>query len=698
MRHRHMSRIVQAQASLRDMHESSLYSRIISVKISPYFAAMQLSIMIFISNRKRSCEHTLAAYVLPIMTVAVVILGATIPALGNEDTLPDTGPIRIGGLFPLTGEISAAGSEIRMATELGIKDFNAYLAENGQDWWLELSVEDTATNPDIALEKIQKLHQTGITSVLGPSTSSNVDGIKEYADTHGMLVLSCCSSAASLAIAGDSIYRLVSDDSGSGYASARLAEHVGIKALVPIWRADTYGDDLQRIISDDFQSTDGIIYGGIRYAPDSSDLTLEVALLNKHVQEAIQMYGIEKVAVLAISFEEFVDITRIAADHDTLGDIRWFASESASLSDVPADEPEAAAFAAMVEFTSTQRKPADGAEYERVTKELSSQLGREPGIISYRAYDAVWILGMSILKADSTDAADIRQALPDVAADYSGALLDTDLNEAGDLLPTGYRIVHIRDGQWTVSDDTTATDVLTPDTEMLIADASGTAMGVGHSGTPTTVSVYGSAETTLDADRLVINLGVSTIKDTAADALAENSILLGRAIEAILSVGVSAEDISTAHISLYPRYGSDWDPETGESISRLIGYEVSNTISVDTAQIDKAADIIDGAVGAGINRVESVSFGVSQERKSETLNGLMSDAMDDAMDKAALILAPLNYHITGIESISAGETDLVQNLFADTGLALAGAFGAPPVFAHDQKISVTVAVKFYAGP
>lgn len=38
--------------------------------------------------------------------------------------------------------------------------------------------------------------------------------------------------------------------------------------------------------------------------------------------------------------------------------------------------------------------------------------------------------------------------------------------------------------------------------------------------------------------------------------------------------------------------------------TELIGYEVSNIISVEIRNLDLAAAIIDGAVSAGVNRVD----------------------------------------------------------------------------------------------
>ena len=45
----------------------------------------------------------------------------------------------------------------------------------------------------------------------------------------------------------------------------------------------------------------------------------------------------------------------------------------------------------------------------------------------------------------------------------------------------------------------------------------------------------------------------------------------------------------------------------------LIGYRVSNILSIQTDNIDSAGNIIDAAVSSGANRVDTVSFQLSDE-------------------------------------------------------------------------------------
>lgn len=376
--------------------------------------------------------------------------------------IPANGTVVVGGLFPLTGEISSGGAEGKAAIELGIRDFNSYLMAQGAGWQLVMVVEDTATDPAVALTKIKTLHETGITTILGPMASANVKSVKDYADHNDMLILSCCSSAPELAVAGDSVYRLVPDDMGTGAAVGKLLVDSGIEALVPIWRGEALGDGIWESVTHDFESRGGVVHAGVRYSPDTQDLFLEVAVLDKYVRETVDHYGADKVAVMMISFDESVKLARAASLYDTLDDVRWFASEAVSLTDSLTNDKTASGFAGAVNLTLARIATIHGEQYERVTAALAEELGWSPHAIAYPAYDSVWLVGKSIIESNSTDAAEIRGVLPAVAAEYSGALHSTKLNDAGDLLPTDRCISRIVDGVWTdVGRYSTVADTLT---------------------------------------------------------------------------------------------------------------------------------------------------------------------------------------------------------------------------------------------
>ncbi len=163
-----------------------------------------------------------------------------------------------------------------------------------------------------------------------------------------------------------------------------------------------------------------------------------------------------------------------------------------------------------------------------------------------------------------------------------------------------------------------------------------------------TISVTGMASSSVEPDLLVIRFGVEVQEETARGALESNSALMGDVIDSIKSAGVTEGELATSRFSIHPAYGR-YDEQTGQS--PMVGYRVTNTVTVSTDRLDAAAGIIDGGVAAGANRVDGVSFVLSPERQSQVRDGLIAAAVLDARAKADKALAPLDLDIIGVESI-----------------------------------------------
>lgn len=214
------------------------------------------------------------------------------------------------------------------------------------------------------------------------------------------------------------------------------------------------------------------------------------------------------------------------------------------------------------------------------------------------------------------------------------------------------------------------------------------------------ISVTGTATTSVDPDLLVIQFGVETQEKTAKQALESNSNLMTSVIGAIKGAGISEDDLSTSHLNIQPIYDSHEDKMTGTFTQELIGYRVSNIVMVETAKLDSAADIIDGAVSAGANRVDNVYFTLSPQKLLEVKDNLISQAVKNAESKANKALEPLNHKIIGVKAVSLSEFGIpYPTPLYEAGYAADGAFAksATPVFSSDQDVSTTANVIFLIG-
>ena len=119
-----------------------------------------------------------------------------------------------------------------------------------------------------------------------------------------------------------------------------------------------------------------------------------------------------------------------------------------------------------------------------------------------------------------------------------------------------------------------------------------------------TLFVTGSATTETKPDKVTVSLGVETTNTTAKEALAANSELMSKIINALISAGVKENETSTSSFTITPNRNYSIDNNQGQ----LIGFTVSNSIQIDSSNVNDTSDWIDMAVSSGANNVNNIYF------------------------------------------------------------------------------------------
>lgn len=148
-----------------------------------------------------------------------------------------------------------------------------------------------------------------------------------------------------------------------------------------------------------------------------------------------------------------------------------------------------------------------------------------------------------------------------------------------------------------------------------------------------TVSALGQASQV--PDRAVVRLGVVTQADTAEGALAQNSQQMQAVQEVVAQLGVSPDDIQTQAVQLQPVYSEQRETDGAERT--LTGYLAVNRIAVRLRDLSRLGALLDAAVGAGSNSIESIRFEISAEE--QVLDQARDAAMDAARRKAERLAA-----------------------------------------------------------
>ena len=188
-------------------------------------------------------------------------------------------------------------------------------------------------------------------------------------------------------------------------------------------------------------------------------------------------------------------------------------------------------------------------------------------------------------------------------------------------------------------------------------------------------------------------LGVESEAKTANESLSKNSKSLNSVISSLSNSGISKDSIQTSNFTIYPLY--EWSDVKDEQI--LIGYRVSNILSIQTDKIDSAGDIIDSAVSSGANRVDNVSFQLSDDRLQKISDDLIADAINDAKQKAEKALVPLKQKIVGVKSVVIHDnmTPYYESPMRASFDGFAESMKSAPILSGDEEIRTNVSVVFY---
>jgi branched-chain amino acid transport system substrate-binding protein len=378
-----------------------------------------------------------------ILLAAILLSGC---AESTEKATSESEDITIGALLPLTGNLASIGEASQAALVVSSGNINGYFSGLGSGKNVEVIVKDTESNPETALEKLKELHDMGITIVIGPQSSSEAEAVLDYANENGITLLSTASTAPSLAIPDDNLFRLVPDDTKQGMVLATFMSEEGTSAVIPIYVDDVWGNGLVDEIGANFEELNGTMIDGVAYDTETTNFSAEVESLNEKVVAATSEYEDGKVAVLICSYGEVTDIFALAQNYPALSDVDWYATDGIALNNELITDEDAAAFAATTNIKAAMYGYVRANDlYQVVGPEIEEELGRMPDSYALAAYDALWLATFVDLDSIPENDDSVKLAMKSLTNTYYGVSGWTILDENGDRKYWDYDV-------WTVNE------------------------------------------------------------------------------------------------------------------------------------------------------------------------------------------------------------------------------------------------------
>ncbi len=199
------------------------------------------------------------------------------------------------------------------------------------------------------------------------------------------------------------------------------------------------------------------------------------------------------------------------------------------------------------------------------------------------------------------------------------------------------------------------------------------------------ITVTGHGMVAVAPDVAMIRIGVTTQGKTAHDASAANAKQMTKVISTIEQSGIAKKDIQTSQLSLQPQYDSK------NGANRLLGFQVTNRVTVRIRKIADLPSVLDRAISAGANEMSGIEFQVSEENK--LLDEARDDAIVDAHRKAVLYAKAAGTTVGKVVAITEEGSNPPPRPFQ----AMRATSGAVPVAPGEEMLRATVTVSYALG-
>lgn len=208
---------------------------------------------------------------------------------------------------------------------------------------------------------------------------------------------------------------------------------------------------------------------------------------------------------------------------------------------------------------------------------------------------------------------------------------------------------------------------------------------------PAFIEVSGSATVDVPTDLAQVAFAMETRAPDAARAASDNAAAMDRVLVAIRGAGLPGLDLETFGYQLQPQYSTN-----DQRVRSIDGYAAFNNVRATIGDVDQVGRLIDVAVGAGANRVASISFSASDVEPARS--AAVAEAVRNARAQAEAIAEALGYELGTPLEVRGGADRPTPRPMMYAEMARASQAAPTPIEASDQTVSANVTIRFALGP
>jgi uncharacterized protein len=214
--------------------------------------------------------------------------------------------------------------------------------------------------------------------------------------------------------------------------------------------------------------------------------------------------------------------------------------------------------------------------------------------------------------------------------------------------------------------------------------------------TPTlTVSETGTV--THAPDTAFVTFGLETTGKSLTDAQRRNSLAMRKVMDRLRDLQIDEERIQTSAFTVSPQYrpppNRPADPPPAST--EIVGYIVSNMVTVEIRALDRVGTVIEEVLKAGANSFQGLHWGLRDEQ-AVRLNAL-KQAAAKAREKASVLSETLHVKLARILSVTEGG-QAIRPPMPMARMAMEASAGDVPISPGELKIEATVTLVYEIAP
>ena len=291
----------------------------------------------------------------------------------------NTQELKIGVIFPLTGENASYGEKGQKAINMALEDVNRRSVVNSKK--VSVIYEDSRAEAKTGATAIQKLIDIDhVSAVIGDIVSAVTLAAAPIAERNQVVLLSPTSSAPTITDAGQFIYRIWPSDLAEGNAVAEFARNKGYKRPAILHLNNDYGLAIAKIFKENFEIGDARVIFQEGYLETTSDYRSILTKLTKANPDVLYVAGY------------FGDTARILKQARELGNKSQFlgttAIEDNKFLEIAGNAAEGIMYPLATGFDPKSKEP----EVTKFVNGFQKKYGYEPAWVEAQSYDAFMLI------------------------------------------------------------------------------------------------------------------------------------------------------------------------------------------------------------------------------------------------------------------------------------------------------------------